>query len=129
MFIASVPDQKQSHPNHHSLCKFLPSISSTFYARLFHTNFWRQSQNVIWKAAKKGVCMKKAREKTLMKLTPAIQQRWSKVREMWKLFDQRFQWIFNLDATPKHDIKILKFPLKFLIHISLKFFLARNFVI
>jgi len=40
------------------------------YARVFRTNFWRQSQNVIRKAAKKDVRTKKAREKTLMKLTP-----------------------------------------------------------
>ena len=31
------------------VCYLLPSISSTFYARVFHTKFWRQSQNVTRK--------------------------------------------------------------------------------
>jgi hypothetical protein len=42
------------------------------YARIFRTKFWRQSQNVIRKAAEKDVHTKKAREKTLMKLTPYL---------------------------------------------------------
>ncbi len=42
------------------------------YAHVFRTKFWCQSQNVTRKAAKKDVCTKKAREKTLMKLTPAL---------------------------------------------------------
>ncbi len=40
------------------------------YARVFCMKFWRQSQNVIRKAAEKDVCTKKAREKMLMKLIP-----------------------------------------------------------
>ncbi len=39
------------------------------YVRIFCTKFWCQSQNVTRKAAKKDVCTKKARKKTLMKLT------------------------------------------------------------
>ena len=42
------------------------------YARIFCTKFWRQSQNVTRKAAKKDVRTKKARKKTLMKLTPWV---------------------------------------------------------
>ncbi len=48
----------------------LPSISSTFYERVFHTKFWRQSQNVT---RKNDVRTKKAREKMLIKLTPIVQ--------------------------------------------------------
>ncbi len=39
------------------------------YARVFRTKFWRQSQNVIRKAAEKDIRTKKARKKMLMNLT------------------------------------------------------------
>ncbi len=47
---------------------FSPSPAVNFiniYAHVFCTKFWRQSQNVTRKAAKKGVCTKKAREKNV----------------------------------------------------------------
>jgi len=58
----------------------LPSISLTFYARVFRTKFWSQSQNV----PKKGLSYEKSRRNTLMKLTPDIR---TPVR-------RRFQWLF-----------------------------------
>jgi len=35
------------------------------YARVFCTKFWRQSQNVTRKAAKKDVCTKKSAQKNV----------------------------------------------------------------
>ncbi len=56
------------------LMKLTPSVNFiNIYARVFRTKFWRQSQNVIRKAAEKDVRTKKARKKTLMKLTPCRQ--------------------------------------------------------
>ncbi len=54
-----------------TLMKLTPTVNFiNIYARVFRTKFWRQSQNVIRKAAKKDVHTKKALEKRLMKLTP-----------------------------------------------------------
>ncbi len=53
------------------LMKLTPTVNFiNIYAYIFWTKFWRQSQNVTRKAAKKDVRTKKAHEKTLMKLTP-----------------------------------------------------------
>jgi hypothetical protein len=59
-----------AHPERHCFSTGVNFIN--IYGRIFRTKFWRQSQNVTRKAAKKDIRTKKAREKMLLKLTPRL---------------------------------------------------------
>jgi len=55
------------------LVKSTPGVNFTnILCVQFCTKFWRQSQNLTRKAAKKDVRTKKARKQTLMKLTAGV---------------------------------------------------------
>ncbi len=76
---SSLSVKHKSWPLHQVECTGVNFIN--IYVRIFRTKFWRQSQNVIRKAAKKDGRTKKAREKTLMKLTPC-KVGWATVSEI-----------------------------------------------
>jgi len=56
-----------------TLVKSTPAANFiNIYGCIFRTKFWGQSQNVTRKASKKDIHTKKARQKTMMKLTAGV---------------------------------------------------------